>query len=357
MKDQQNILVTGVAGYWGVRVAEKLLKQPAYHVIGLDMAKPGSELAGLDFIQADLRDTLLVELLKLERVNIVCHLSFQEAERPSEAVYDHNVNGTIKLFNACAEADVHKIILRSSTTVYGARPENSAFLAETHPLRTGALYEYNRDFAEIEAFYNKFQRQHVDIGLSILRFANIVGPTAPSPMTRYLRDPLAPRLLGFDPMMQVIHEDDVVGALVHFVESSITGAFNIAAEGVMPLTQMTNQAGKIPIPIPHLCAYLEVGLIGAGGLGLDHHMPIEPDYLRYPCVGDTNKMQHEMGFTPHYSAAEALSEFTSRKKGYDRNPSTETKTSSEEQLRAELERRKMEGASQENAQGVPVEGY
>ena len=53
--------------------------------------------------------------------------------------------------------------------------------------------------------------------VTTLRFANIIGPTANTPMTRFLSTPATPRLLGFDPMLQVIHEDDVIGALAHAV--------------------------------------------------------------------------------------------------------------------------------------------
>ena len=72
-----------------------------------------------------------------------------------------------------------------------------------------------RDLIEIEAFCNGFRGQYPDITLTILRFPSIVGPTADTPMTRFLRSQLTPSLMGFDPLMQLIHEDDVVEALWH----------------------------------------------------------------------------------------------------------------------------------------------
>jgi UDP-glucose 4-epimerase len=313
MSDEQVVLVTGVAGYWGSRVAEQLLKLPGYRVFGLDTAKPQNDLPGLTFIESDAQNPLLGELFKGEAITTLCHLSFRENDRPSKAGFEQNVIGTMKILGACVDTGVRKIVLRSSTAVYGACAENSAFLTESHPFRGSHSNGYNRDLVAIETFCNGFRRQHPEIELSLLRFANIVGPKAITPMTRYLRDPLSYRLLGFDPMMQVIHEQDVVGSLVYSVVNDHPGAFNIAAEGVMPLTHLTNLAGKIPIPVLHYFAYLEVGLFGAGGLGRVGSLPIEPDFLRYPCVGDTTKMKNEMGFTPILTAEETLNEFAAQR--------------------------------------------
>ena len=164
-----------------------------------------------------MRNSLLVELLRDEGVTTVCHLSFIEAERHSEANFDLNVIGTMKVFGACAQAGVRKVILKSSTAIYGASAANPAFLTEGYPLngsrRTGTL----RHLLEIEAFCNGFRGQAPGMTVTTLRFANIVGPTADTPMTRFLSTPATPRLLGFDPMLQVIHEDDVIGALAHAV--------------------------------------------------------------------------------------------------------------------------------------------
>jgi nucleoside-diphosphate-sugar epimerase len=72
-------------------------------------------------IQADIRNPLLVALLRTEHVDTVCYLAFTESGRPTDNSFDINVIGTMKAQEACAEADVQKAVLKSSTSVFGAR--------------------------------------------------------------------------------------------------------------------------------------------------------------------------------------------------------------------------------------------
>ena len=179
MADKTTIMVTGVAGYWGSRVARGLLVEPGVHVVGVDRAPAEEvELEGPDYIQADLGNPLLAELLQVEQVETVCHLAFEETARPSEKSFETNVMGAMKLLGACAESGVRRVVLKSSTMVYGAAADNSAFLLEDAPLRGGRRTGYNRHRCEIESFVNGFRRQAPEMEIAILRFANIVGPTA-----------------------------------------------------------------------------------------------------------------------------------------------------------------------------------
>ncbi len=246
MPDKRVIVVTGVSGYWGGRVAAALLSQPELHVIGLDDAAPEKEIKGLDFIQTDIRNPVLVELLREEQVDTLCHLAFLESIRPSETAFDLNVLGTMKLLGMCADAGVRKTVLKSSTMIYGAQPMNSTYLRENHALQGTKSYGYVRDWIEIEQFCNGFQRQVPEMIVTSLRFAHIVGPRAATPMTNFLREEEAFVLLGFDPLMQVIHEEDVVRALVHAVNCDARGAFNVAAEGVMPLWKLMGWPANSP---------------------------------------------------------------------------------------------------------------
>ena len=309
MSEKRVVLVTGVADYWGARVAARLAAEERIHVIGLDAERPAGQRNGLDFVLADVRNPLLVELLKAERVDTVCHLAFTHSIQRSEAAFDANVMGTTKLLGACAQAGVGKVVLKSSTAVYGARATNSAFLTEDHPLRGSRRYGYIRDLVEIETFSNGFCRRVPDMMLTVLRFASIVGPGADTPLTRFLRTPWAPGMMGFDPMMQVIHEDDAVAALVHAVENDVPGVFNVAALDALPLSKMRGLVGKLPFSILHLCANWGVALLGTARLNVERCLPIEPDYLRFPWVGDLTRMRTELGFAPRYTAVETLREF------------------------------------------------
>ena len=352
MNDKLVVLVTGVAGYWGSKVAARLIAenerlalsevegQVDYHIIGMDSDAPEEPIKGLDFIQADVRNPLFIELLRSEQVQMVCHLAFMENIRPSEATFDLNVIGTMKVLGACAEAGVQKVVMRSSTMIYGANPSNPAFLTERHPFQRNRSYGSTLHWTEIESFCNGFRRQVPELILTILRFPNIVGPTVDSAMSRLLRQNPVPVLMGFDPLMQVIHENDVVEALLFSILNDVPGVFNVAAEGVLPLTKIIGQVGRFPLPIFHLFAYWGASLRSVTGLNPERHFPIELDYLRYPCVADLGLMHSEMGFLPTYTADEALREFAGQLRLSRYKTESPDLSYDEERLRDTLERRR-----------------
>jgi UDP-glucose 4-epimerase len=334
MTHKRVVLVTGVASHWGAAMAARLSANPDLHVMGLDAEPPAEPIKGLDFVQADLRNPLLPELLAQEGVDAVCHLAFEDSLRPSESAFEQNVLGTMQLLTACAQAGVRKVVLRSSTLVYGARASNSAYLREDHPLQAARAYGYLRDLVELEAFCNGFRVQNPQLQLTVLRFAHIVGPEADTPLTRFLREEEALVLMGFDPLMQVIHEQDVLAALEHACLNDVPGVFNLAAEGVLPLWRLIGLTAKVAVPVLHPLAYLSVSVFGP------RYAPIDLDYLRYPCVGDLHKMRHELGFVPQYTAVEALREFAAQQRLRAYLPESANRAYDIERLRDTLERRR-----------------
>ncbi len=340
MARKRVVVITGVSDYWGAKLAARLVQQPELHVIGVDKEPPQAPIQNLDYVQAEVRNPLLAELLRSEEVDTVCHLVFAESERPGEAGFESNIVGAMKLLGACSEAGVRKVVLKSSMMVYGARAGNSAFLVEESPLNGCPRWGTVRDLVEIEAFCNGFRGQVPDVILTVLRFPSIVGPTADTPMTRFLREMWTPVLLGFDPMMQVIHQEDVIGALAQAVESALPGVFNVAAEGLLPLSQVMALAGKFAIPIFHPLAYLGSSLLESSRLPVRRYLPLDLDYLRYSWVGDLAKMHEDFGYTPRYTAVEALREFAGQQRLSHYLPQRTVQAYEEERLRDTIERRR-----------------
>lgn len=368
MAEKIAVLITGVAGYWGSKLAARLIEENQrdsdmeseekveYQVIGMDNEAPAEPIQGLDFIQADVRNPLFIELLRDEKINVVCHLAFVENVRPSESTFDLNVIGTMKVLGACAEAGVQKVILRSSTTVYGANPTNPAFLTELSPLHVNSSYSSTRHWVEIEAFCNGFRKQVPEIILTMLRFPNLVGPTVDSPMTRFLKQNPTPVLMGFDPLMQLIHENDIVEALAYSIFNDVSGVYNVAAEGILPLSKILGLVGRLPLPIFHPFAYWETGFCNTIRNKPEHHFPIEPEYLRYPWVADITRMHAEMGFSPTYTAEELLREFAGQLRLRKFKSESPDLAYDQERLRDTLERRRRIKEKQRGEAVDPVGG-
>jgi UDP-glucose 4-epimerase len=278
--------------------------------------------------------------LRSEGITTVCHLNFRHSLHPNHAAYEANVVGTQKLLDACSKAGVGRIIVVSSTAVYGAHPDNPAFLSEQHALRASRNFGYTRDLLDIEALCSEFRHQAPHVSLTVLRCANIVGPTVRSPMTRLLADPWAATPLGFDPLMQVICEDDVLELLTHAVLDDRPGMVNIAAEGVMPLSRLIALSGKWHSGLLHSLGYVAAGIGGALGLQRERSVPMPLDYLRYTWVADLTRMRDELAFAPQYTCEETVQHFAAHYRTQRHLSPSELLASDEQHLKKVLRQRR-----------------
>lgn len=226
-------------------------------------------------------------------------------------------------------------------------------MSETRTLASQTGRSRLRDLLEVEAFCNGFRGQSPGLCLTVLRFPSIVGPRVDTPMTRFLSSQLTPTLLGFDPLMQVIHEDDVVEALAHAVVHDAPGVFNVAAEGVLPLSKLMALAGKFAPPIFHLAAYWGNPLLASIGVPLARLWPLPLDYLRYPWVADLTRMRQVLDFRPRYTAVETLQAFAGRKRLRQFEPAGPEAASDEARLRQQLEQRRARQHSAGSGQQEP----
>ncbi|NUM48201.1 MAG: hypothetical protein HUU38_26140 [Anaerolineales bacterium] len=285
------IFLSGVSSPWGARVATALAEQKDAEVRLLALAHkpPPDEIPGLEFIRGNPNNPLTVDLLAAENVETVLYL---------DTLAPKGMSGGANFLALCAQAGVRRIILPSQTQVYGAHPTHPLYIPETHPLDPKPAPQH-RALLDLESFANGLPVQYPALTLTVLRFAHILGPSADTPLAHFLLDDRAPTLLGFNPLFQLIHEADVLAALVQTTLHEISGIYNLAAEDVLPLNKLLGLAGKLPLPLAHpLVAKLPPPLT-----------PLPLEFLRYPCVAALTRMQNELGYTPAHTAEETVTEF------------------------------------------------
>src|ERR687886_2342247 len=252
----RRILITGIASYLGTELARRLEQDPEVeYVAGLDSRKPRATLERTDFIEADIRNPVIVKLIAPTRIDTVVHNQIVRrplAERMSaRKAHDVNVIGSLQLLAACEKAEtVRSIVIRGSAGIYGAEPGAPQFftedMAHLYPLRT----RFQRDVGEIENLFETYRRRHPHVTCTMLRYQPTIGPGQDTQVTRYLSLPAVPTYLGFDPRVQFVHERDALEALVAAVKSPVRGAVNVAAPGTIGLTRMLRRAGKESVPVP-----------------------------------------------------------------------------------------------------------
>lgn len=309
------VAVTGSAGFLGSHLVG-LLEDAARvsSIISLDRVAPvtaGSKTRhfSIDLTRSNVEDQI-AELLASQNVDTVVHLAFHDrpSHRPDESHYLESV-GTMRVLNACRRTQVLKFVLWSQTALYGASPKNPCFLDERKPLCADPSEAYFRDKMQAERDALEFGQPGRGRLVTILRTAPIVGPHIDNYVARYFRQSMVPTVLGFDPLFQFLHEADAVAAFKRAVDHDAPGIFNIAGDGVIPLSKVIRLVGRQKLPLTRPLARLTLGALWAARRGAIP--PSFLDYVQYSCVGDTERSRLLLGFVPLHSSREAIAEFGS----------------------------------------------
>jgi len=309
------VLITGVSRFLGTHVAARLAADPGIERnIGVDTTPPRTPAGDLhapalgrtEFVRADIRNPLISKVISQARVDVVVHTSPHARLRaPQLPPHDQHVTGTMQLLAACQTSPtVSRVVLTSTTAVYGSSSRNPAAFVESMPSASTVSAGYAREAVEVETYARGFARRRLDIDVSVLRLANTIGPTIDTALMRYLAMPLVPTSLGFDPRLQLLHEDDAVGALVHAAGGAPAGIVNVAGDGVVPLSQLLRWAGRVRVPVPAPAFALVGSLVRNSGV-VDVSAE-EASFLNYGRVVDTTRLRGEFGYHPRYTTAEAV---------------------------------------------------
>ena len=307
----QVVLVTGVAGDLGRRCAARLARAPEVErVIGVDVLPPRGDLGDAHFVRADIRNPVIAKVIVRERVDTVVHTSV--AATPPEgsqrtSMKELNVIGTMQLLAACQQApNLQKLVVKSSSAVYGASNRDPAMFTEGMSAKRSPGGGYAKDVTEVESYARGFARRRPDVDVTLLRTANIIGPHIHSPMTAYFRMPIIPTVLGFDPRLMFLHEEDALAVLEHATTSQVTGTFNVAGDGVLMLSQAIRRLGRPSIPLPAFA----VGPF-ASATGRSRFTDFSSEQIAYLTFGrglDTTRMREVLGFSPRYTTEEAFAD-------------------------------------------------
>jgi UDP-glucose 4-epimerase len=252
--DSRRILVTGLSTYWGGRLAQALERFTEVEaVIGVADQEPQVELDRTEFVKVGAQHALLRRVVEAAEIDTVVdtRLVVDSATTSPSKAHENNVIGTMNILAACSAhgSPVRKVVFKSSTHFYGCEQDDPAFFDETMGGLQGPRTPIERDIVEAEASLAEFAERKPEVSVSILRFANVLGPSVRTSHVDLLSLPAVPLILGFDPRYQFVHEDDVVHALEHAVVHDLPGVFNVAGDGVLALTEVAGLLGKPYAPV------------------------------------------------------------------------------------------------------------
>ncbi len=251
------VLVTGLGTFWGSRLAQELeARSDVEIIVGVDTTEPVLPLERTEFVRADSSYSILQRIVHATQVDTILHthLIVDSTKLTGRAMHEINVIGTMNLVAAAGTADspVRKIVVKSSTLVYGSNYQDPYFFREETPRTRGAQTGIERSLLECESFVRDFAEDNPHVLVTMLRFSNVLGDHMQTPFAHALRMPMAPEVFGFDPRLQFTHEDDVVNALMYATTHDVPGIYNVAGDGMVTWSEVCRILGKNRLPLPPL---------------------------------------------------------------------------------------------------------
>ena len=279
-------------------------------ILGLGTKEPRVPLDRTEFVRSDQKYSILSRIVRATQVDTIVHtfLETNSVTVPARTLHEINVIGTLNLLAAAGASgtSVRKVIIKSSTHVYGSAEQDPAWFSEedtrTGPVRT----RLERSLIEVESLVRDFTDDNPHLAVTVLRFANVLGTDIITPISYDLRRRLLPSIAGFDPLVQFVEEDDVVRSLEFVTENRIPGVFNVAGEGKIPWSEVASISGAHLLPLPPFGPRLFAAPLER--LSRVQFPPEMEGLVRYGRGVDTSKFR-EAGFDYRYSTAGAVRSF------------------------------------------------
>lgn len=304
----RRILITGLSTYWGGRLAQVLERDPAIEaVIGIDRTPPKLALERTEFVQVSDAHSLIRRIVDAAEIDTVVdtRLVVDSIVTTRARAHENNVIGTMNVLAACGgeSSPVRKLVFKSSGRYYGAEQDDPAFFTEEMRRPHAPRTPIERDICDAEATVREFRDKNPGTTVTVLRFANALGPDLRTSWQAYLGLPAIPAILGFDPRLQFIHGDDMANCLEHAVRHDLDGVFNCAADGVLVLSEVADLLGKPLAPVlpPWGTGLAARGLRAAGAPVSDEMLP----QLRFGRALDNRRFK-ATGFRYRWTTRETI---------------------------------------------------
>ncbi|MBO0679267.1 SDR family oxidoreductase [Mycolicibacterium sp. S2-37] len=310
------VLVTGACRFLGGYLTARLAQNPLInHVIAVDAVTPSKDMlrrmGRAEFVRADIRNPFIAKVIRNGDVDTVVHAaaaSYAPRAGGRAALKEFNVMGAIQLFAACQKApSVRRVVLKSTSEVYGSSSRDPVLFTEDSSARRPPAEGFARDSMDIEGYVRGLGRRRTDIAVTILRLANMIGPAMDTALSRYLAGPVVPTVLGQDARLQLLHEQDALGALERATIAGKAGTFNVGAAGIIMMSQAIRRSGRIALPVPRSALWAVDSLLRATKYTeLDRE---QMNYLSFGRVMDTTRMREVLRFSPKWTTAEAFDDY------------------------------------------------
>ena len=297
-------LVTGIAGGLAREVGAALVKR-GFAVVGVDYRPLPHPLDyPVEIYRANYNKTKVEDIFRRHQPELTLHLGRvgNLKERMGKR-FDLNVVGSRKVMDLAVKYGTRRLIVLSTFHIYGAHPHNHVPISEDDPVRAGTAFPQIADAIQLDSQALMWIYKHPEMRTVLLRPCNVVGPRVQNAMSTFLRQPIIPYMLGFNPMTQFIHVDDLCAAVLKATEGEASGVFNVAGAGAIPWREALAVTGARQVPVPSSLAFAYLSVARRLGPGIP---PYLVNFFKYPCIVSDAAFRQGFGWEPRVGAEAAI---------------------------------------------------
>ncbi|MDD3719284.1 MAG: NAD-dependent epimerase/dehydratase family protein [Actinomycetota bacterium] len=303
------VAVTGCSGYIGSRLLRLMDESgKVSRIIGVDLNPPRVSAAKMDFHRMDVRDPSLINLFTLGEVQAVVHLAYVfDPLHDADLEYDIDVGGTRNVLAASAACVAKHLVIASSTTAFGALPDNPDWLTENDPPRRQRNFMYASNKYENELIVRIFKNENPHVKVAVIRPCIVYGPNVDNFVSHFMiRLPFLPAVGDTATQMQFVHEDDAAEVFMRVLEEGAEGYFHACGEGTVSVEEIARMAGKPLVPLPAKVVYPLVDLLWKLRAPLIEGPSGMLDFIRYRWTASDEMTREALGLGPRMHSREVV---------------------------------------------------
>jgi UDP-glucose 4-epimerase len=284
------ILVVGISSAIG-RLLTARLSSLGHEVVGID--RRAWKDAPIEVHDLDIRKRAAEDVFRKLRPNAVVHMATVTSLVVSgEERYRINLGGTRAVFDHCRMYGAEHCIFVGRHTYYGAASDSPLYHTEDEPPMSLSTFPELADLVAADLYASTALWRFPDLATTVLRICYPLGSSGHGTLATFLKGPRVPTLLGYDPLFQFMHEEDVASALVLTLEKRLRGVFNVVGPPPVPLSIVVHETGRRTLPLPEFAFGFALGRFGLPRLpngALSH--------IKYPVIADGSTFRVATGFT------------------------------------------------------------
>jgi len=302
------VLITGATTPVGQALVRELLADPATErviAVGREPVRPHAEIDGrVRHEQCDLsRERSLRRLLfGVARDEAIDTIVDMAAHRDPSARGPRARNLTARSTRLLLRLGerlprLERYVLRSYGEIYERSESLPAILDEEHPLRIGSgtpQWILDRVEADLAACARMGMSR---MRVMVLRATECLAPRTGSQLWDWLQAPVCFRPFGFDPIVNVISEEDLARALALAAKGRAQGIVNVPGLDTLPLREVVARFARADVAVPGPML-LPLYAARRATVRMSFDYALTKDRLHFGGVLDGERAEHVLGFVP-----------------------------------------------------------